>query len=1103
MGNYFLKNFSFKEKLLKLCKIMKFLVLFLCMFVYQSFSATMAQQTKVTLNCNSVSLEQIIMDLKKQTNLNYFYKKEDVSKYKNVTANFKNELLANVLKKVLKSTNLTFEINNNIILIKKSKLTYTSQVKKITGTVVDEKGNPLPGVTVVVKGTSQGISTDLNGKFKIDLPKAKDLALVFTFIGMESQTVKITNQTTLKVVMKEKASEIDEVVVNGYFERSKETFTGASTTVTGEQIKQISNTNLIQALAAITPGMYVVENNAQGSNPNAIPQIIIRGTTSLVDEDNADANNPLIVLDGVVISMEELYDLEIEDIDRIDVLKDAAATSIYGDEAANGVIVVTRKRVKDAKLKVRYNFTPNYAIPDITSIELTNAKQKLELERLAGLYETKDGSMDAAYQKKLNDVNNGVNTDWIAKPLRVSLSHNHSLSLSGRSNDLSYRVSGNFKDSYGVMKGDNRKGYGLNLYLGYFKSKKLRVSFRSSFSMSQSKNSPYGNFADYTKINPYNPVYDEYGDYIKQFYFDPVNQSGNPVDNPLYNASLSSFSKRKSLSVNNSVNAKWEVSKDLQLTSQLSYNTAFSYSDAFVSPDDSQYIKSTLIQRGSYKASASRRSGWSAKINARYRLMLGEQSYMTINAGAEAKKNKSNSHSTIGNGFKKDWMTDLDFALTTDGSGNERLSSSVGFYASTNLSYKMRYNFDFNARTSGSSKYGRDNKWGPFLSGGFSWNIHKESFMDFDWLNSLRFRVSSGYTGSSSFNPYQAITVYNYKDGYDQYTGIGAIPENMGNPDLKYQRTLNTNYGLTASILNNRISFGVDYYTQLTKDVVMSVDVPPSIGVKTVKVNYGELKNSGYDFNISGQIINNKDYYWAVSFTASHVMDRIEKISEEMVKNYSENNTYDNNAIKEPSLLLREGGSQYDIYGVRSAGVDPATGKEIYIDKNGNYTFEHSGDDVTVIGNTNPTLRGAINTNFRIKNFSVNVVSQYTFGSDKYNSTIFSKVENIDPYHNVDERAFTQRWKSPGDLTWFEGLREKANSNDYSSRFVQKYDEFYISNINFAYEFKPQFLKKWGVKKLRIAYGMTDILRLSTVKFERGTSYPYNRTFNISIRPTF
>ncbi len=1090
----------------KTLQFMKCVILFLCLSISQLPAANVYSQNVIlSINAGGVSSAELINTLLLKTDYSFILNTKDIENIGILSIETEDKGLTEDLDKTSGNINLCCSLSNNTTVFSRKQ---TQQEKiVIKGQVTDKNGEPLPGVTIVSeKARLGGAVTNDKGEFVLEVitSRTEDILLTFSFIGMKTQTIKYETGKYMQVVMQEDKIGIDEVVVNGYFNRKKETFTGAITTISGAEIMAVSNTNLIQTLAALTPGMHLVENNAQGSDPNAIPQIIIRGTTSLIDSENLGANNPLIVLDGNIITIEELYDLDLEDIDRIDVLKDAAATSIYGDEASNGVIVVTRKRAKDKKLRVRYRFTPDYSIPDIRSINLTNAKQKLELERLAGLYDKPNGELDIAYRNKLMRVNNGVNTDWISKPLRVSFSHNHSISLTGRANLLSYRISANLKDAYGVMKGDNRRNGSMNFFVGYYsKSEKLRINFRSGFSLLNAKKTPYGDFAQYTILNPYEPVRDEFGDYIPIYYFNPYSTANIQIGNPLYNASLSSFNKQKSMSITNSLNARWEIGQDLIITSQLNYKPSFYQADKYISPDNSSFLKNIKPEeKGSYNAVSRNGYSISGKLGVNYRILFDKKTAIRFNAGAEFRKRSSNSTTAQGEGFKKDWMSDLRFALNTRATGYEIKNSSVGFYGSANFSYKQKYNLDLNIRTSGSSKYGSNNQWGPFWSGGVSWNLHKEPFLNFDWLTNCKIRVSTGYTGSSNFNPYQAITVYQYLDKYVQYTGIGAVPKSMGNPNLKWQRTLNTNYGFSISLFENKYSLGFDYYVQNTKDVIMSLSFPPSTGTKSVKVNYGEILNQGYDIHLSAKLIDTKDFFWSVSLSGSHVNDRLEKLSEDVISKNIEFLKDLNN--KKPKSLLIEGGSQYDIYGVRSAGIDPATGKEIYIDNNGNYTFDYDVDYICALGNTNPKLRGSISSGFRYKNFSVNITSQYSFGGDKYNSTIYEKVENINPYQNVDERAFTQRWKKPGDLKRFLGIQQGTKAfNRQTSRFVERFNEWYISNINFAYVFRPKFLKKIGVKKLRISYGMTDVLRLSTMKYERGTSYPYARRFNISIKPTF
>ena len=336
----------------------------------------------------------------------------------------------------------------------------TSRMITVIGNVSDETGEPLAGVAVMLRGTKTGVSTDADGNYTIRfLPKKdQESVLVYSFIGMEEQTFKVKASTQNDVIMKSVDSELDQVVVNGFYTQKKSTFTGAATTIKGETLVELSPTNLIAGIASMTPGMVMVENNAAGSNPNAIPSLLIRGASSLItNESEEGVNNPLIILDGVEISMEELYDLDIFDIERVDVLKDASATILYGEKGANGVIVVERKRIENAKARLSYNFVPQFSVPDLSSFNLTNASQKLELERLAGLYDTDNGSMDKAYAYKLKNVRQGVNTDWIHAPLRVPFSHQHSLMFSAKGQSVDYRANMRFADNSGVMKGDRRR----------------------------------------------------------------------------------------------------------------------------------------------------------------------------------------------------------------------------------------------------------------------------------------------------------------------------------------------------------------------------------------------------------------------------------------------------------------------------------------------------------------------------------------------------------------------------------------------------------------------------------------------------------------------
>lgn len=975
----------------------------------------------------------------------------------------------------------------------------------VVGKVTDAKGEPLPGASVVVKGTTTGVSTDVDGSFTIRFikNKAKDNVLIFSFIGMKHQEIVANSSTRLDISLQED-SQLEAVVVNGFYAQPKETFTGSATTVSGEELVRVSPTNLISGLVSLTPGMVLVENNADGSNPNAIPSLLIRGANTLIaNESEEGVNNPLIMLDGVEISMAELYDLDIFDIERVDVLKDASATILYGEKGANGVIVVERKKADQGKIRLNYNFVPRFSVPDLSSFNLTNPEQKLELERLAGLYDKADGSMDEAYDYKLQRIRAGVNTDWLYAPLRIPFSHNHSLSLSSRTDVLDFRANMNLNDNYGVMKGDNRRGTGISFNVSYHLRDKLTLTYKSSFSLNNSVNSPYGSYSQYSKMNPYETARDDNGEYIKTYYFNPLVPSSSGDPNPLYDATLSSFAKGKSQSFTNSISGRWNITKSFYVTAQGNIGLNWGSSDKYVSPMSSRELKNNVNKRGSY--SFTNNSGFTTdgKFVVNYGRSLDTKGTMfRISGGANIQYARKLSSAARAVGFLKDDLSDLSFSIAYDNgkpSGTDKIATQVGVFVNGNFSLWNRYFVDASYRASGSSKFGSNNNFAPFWALGAGWNIHREGFAkNWKWLNSLVVRYSAGYTGSVSFDYYQAKTVYQYNADYEYYTGIGARPKQMGNPDLKWQRTFNSNVGVSGAFWDSRLNFSFDFYSNTTYDMLMPIPLPPSVGAKTMNVNFGEINNKGVDLSLSAQIIRKKDLFWSMTITGGHVMDEIRKISSSL-KDKEVTDKYD---LAKPKLLYKEGGSQYNIYAMRSAGIDPATGKEIFIKRNGEYTYNYLSEERVAVGNTNPVLRGSWINTFRWKGLSFNISTTYTFGGDYYNTTLQNKVENIDAYHNVDARAFTDRWKKPGDLSRYLSIADTEYPH-FSERFVERRNELYISSIQLTYDFVPKAITKMGLRKLALGIGLSDIGYISTIRFERGTSYPYCRSINLIFRPTF
>lgn len=961
---------------------------------------------------------------------------------------------------------------------------------------------PVTGANVtVMKGGKplSGVITDKDGHFNIKT--VPGCALRITFMGYKGQVVQPVRGHALDIALEENTRMINDVVVNGYFSRSRKTFTGAAKSYTSDELLKISPTNIFQALSMLDPGMTITKNNAMGSNPNNIPDLVIRSTTSLSTNGETGLNSPLIVIDGVETTLQALYDIDMQDIERVEVLKDASATALYGENAANGVIIIERKKVSQSPVRIRYTFTPQLSIADLSSYDLCNAAQKLELERMAGLYKTTDGSLDQSYYDKLAIVNSGVDIDWKSKPVRNSFSHTHSLSVSGRGSGLDYNITGNFSNTEGVMKDDLRQRLGVNLYLSYTAIPKLIITLRAQHEDLNIRASKYGDFSQYLQANPYDSPYDEHGGLLTHLSYG--------MSNPLYEASLSSFNKADTRTESVSLDVRYSLMPNLYFTAQGAYSTARGTTDIFTSPDSYLYASSILSQKGSYQLGNNGTDQWSVKVVGNYIHSFDTAGTMlTVNLGGEMKRSDAYTRSLYATGFLSDKQSDIAYATSypSTGSlpgGSESLDASVGAFLAANFIWKNKYIVDGSYRISGSSKFGENNLYAPFWSVGVGYNLHNESFIKrAGWINMLRFHSSYGYTGSVKFDAYQAVSTYHYSTDYATYTGVGAIPYAMSNPDLSWQTTKKLDVGITSSLFGDRVNIDLDYYYELTDDMLLDVSLPPSSGATNVKNNFGSQKSTGFEFSLWGKLIQTHYWGWNLSVNGLHSKTVIQHISDAL-KRQNETNAAQNTETA-PRVQFREGQSPTTIYAVRSAGIDPASGKEIFIKKDGSYTYTYDVNDQVPVGDTNPKLQGSITSYLSYKQFSLNIGFSYRLGGYLYNSTRMSKVENINPRYNVDVRAFTSRWKKPGDVVPYLDISTSGGKEFvYSDRFVEKDNELVFSSVSLQYNVPDKWVRAIGLQKMYASIGSEDLFRMNSARYEQGTSYPYSRSINLTLSVTF
>ncbi|WP_368318343.1 TonB-dependent receptor domain-containing protein, partial [Odoribacter splanchnicus] len=436
--------------------------------------------------------------------------------------------------------------------------------------------------------------------------------------------------------------------------------------------------------------------------------------------------------------------------------------------------------------------------------------------------------------------------------------------------------------------------------------------------------------------------------------------------------------------------------------------------------------------------------------------------------------------------------------------GSESKSRRVGFVGNASYSFEDRYFVDASFRTDGSSLYGADKRFAPFWSAGIGWNIHRENFMsNVDWINRLKIRASVGETGSNNFSAYEAMVTYTYSLSDRYYNWMGANLKALANPDLEWQKTMKYNTGVEVNLLNNRLNMICDLYLERTNGLMSSLELPPSNGFTSYKANIGKLENKGFELKVTGYLLRDteRELIWSVTGSLVRNKDKIIKLSEAMKE---ANATLLATGGATPNKVWQEGDSQNAIYAVPSLGIDPINGRELFLKKSGEVTYTWDARDRVFCGVDQPDYRGNINTMFMWRDLSVNLSFGYEWGGQQYNSTLINRVENADKKYNVDRRVYEDRWKEPGDRTFFKGIKE-TTATQATSRFVQDEATFTCQNLNITYDLKGN---KWlrhnlGIQTLTLKGDIADLFRISTIKQERGTSYPFSRQFSFTLSVMF
>lgn len=1119
-----------REKRWLLC----FLVAMCCTF---SAWALPSQDKTVTLKLHNVSIETVLDAVKKQTGVNMLYNSQMFKGVPPISIDAKNERWDIALKLLLNPQGFDYVVKDGIVVIRKMQT--EKRENRVRGIVVDSNKEPIPGASIIVKGTRTGTSTNIEGEFSLDV-KSDKVALEISFIGMKKQTIQVdvTRRKMIEITLVDDVKTLEDVVVTGYSNVRKSSFTGSSTQITGDELRKVSQTNVLDAMQSFDPSFRLMTNTQFGSDPNALPEMYIRGRSGIgvrdLDKDQLSKSNlennpnlPTFIMDGFEVSIEKVYDLDPSRIESMTILKDAAATAIYGSRAANGVVVITTVEPKPGEVRVSYNFTGTLEMPDLKDYNLANAAEKLEIERLAGLFENSSnmGTGLNNYYEKYSFIKRGIDTNWMVLPLQNAFDHKHSLYVEGGTQNLRYGVDASYNGKKGVMKGSGRDQYSVGFSLDY-RMKSLQVKNMVSFTHVKSNESPYGSFSDYTRLQPYESPYEDGKMRTSLIY---SKKTGGSTSNPLYEATLANYDWSSYDEIINNLNLNWYMTDSWTLRGQFSIGRTYSNGEKFIDPlsrnttvSSSKTDDKDARKKGDLYIKGGNNMNWNVKTFLSYSHTFKGAHNLLASLGWEASSKSSDATSSHYRGFPSGQFHSLNYAAEVykKPTRTESTSRTASVLFTANYTWNDLYLADVSARFEGSSAFGSNQRWAPFFSAGVGVNMHNYEFLkNNEFLNRLKVRASYGRTGKVNFPAYAATTMY--ETLFDEWyaTGFGAVLQALGNRDLSWEKTDKFDVGIEMQFWDRRLTVEADYYHERTIDLVNDVSLSNTSGFSSYKNNMGKVLNKGFELQLRADVFRTKDWIVALWGNMAHNSNKILEISDSQraynlrVQEFYQKEVVNqqNNVIKKdmqyatPIAQYEEGQSLTSIWAVRSLGIDPTTGKEIFLNRDGTVSDTWDTTQQVVVGNTQPKFNGSVGFNLAYKQWSLYAAFQYEWGGQEYNSTLVERVENADVvYQNVDLRVLTDRWKKPGDIAQFKDIKNSDHTTLPTSRFVQDNSYFRLSALTLSYDFNREWIKKYlGMNMLRLETSTRDFINWNSIRQERGLSYPKSWTVNFTIKAQF
>ncbi|MDW7694102.1 TonB-dependent receptor [Flammeovirgaceae bacterium SG7u.111] len=948
-----------------------------------------------------------------------------------------------------------------------------SQDRVVTGTVTSkEDGATLIGVTVLVKNTVNGAITDIDGKYRINLSPS-DSILVFSYIGYQNVEIAVKKQRSINVTMSPDVQELNEVVVTGYSQQEKKTISGSISSISAEDFKEMPVVGMDQALQGRAAGVMVTQSSG---TPGGGMMIRVRGNSSI-----SGSNSPLFIVDGIPVAQgnltgrsfggqgdNALSTINPNDIESIQILKDASAKAIYGSRASNGVVLITTKKGK-TRQKTKINFeTQRGVIDPVGRIDLLNSEELLELQR-----ETYANAGDDPDKAGIPGITDGVDTDWIDVVTRQAIVQSYQLSAQGGSNKTKFYISAAYRDEEGVIQNNKFERWSGTFNIDHNATDKFRFGINMTMARTLNKRVKGDNFLDgvYSGAIRSLPWYEPYNEEGRLNAPGDVGYADFPNFNPLAQATEPRFDTHAN-KLTGGLYAEYDLTSDLVFKTKFSIDYNGSAEDQF--EPSTTAIGGTLdFTQGQGYGIYSTFEG-ATLLNTTlltYNKQISDKHRIGILLGGEVLKSTSRGGSASGILFPNDQFTYLQSAgLVFDGSSYLVESGLLSAFAEVNYDYEEKYLVKLNARYDGSSRFGEDKRFGFFPAASLGWRIAQESFMEnIEKISELKLRASAGVTGNQSIGNF--LFLESWAAG-TAYNGVPAIaPVNLANPLLQWEQTLEGNVGLDLGFFDNRLEINLDAYYNVTGDLLLSETLPFTTGFGSVQGNLGEIVNKGLELNLNGVIID-KNFKWNAGMNLSGNRNEVVELATDEPQ-YAGYQTFTNS-----THIITPGSPLGTFWGLRFLGVDPGTGDAIYDDINNDGQL--TADDGVIIGNAQPDLTGGFTSNMYYKNFDLAIFFQFSYGNEMIN---FANTGLLNSGENVDENQITkalQRWRKPGDITDVPRY-ELGNTfnNRFSSRFVEDGSYLRLKNVSLGYNIPDVMLNKIKLSSARIYVSGTNLYTLT------------------------